>query len=102
MATAMGTVPKLQRHQTQLAAVDQLLQHQPNRVDHYIYSTVPLPKCSQLAHAGTSKGKGGPSSKGGKGASDKLEGVTFRGTFAEVAPSGRVVMSGGTTGLEMP
>ena len=50
---------------------------------------------SQSAYAGSSKGKGGPSSKGGKG------GVSSRKEFAGVVPIGRVVMSGATTGLEM-
>ena len=53
------------------------------------------PKYSESAYAGSSKGKGGPSSKGGK------QGVSSREEFAGVAPSGRVVMSGATTGLEV-
>ena len=52
------------------------------------------PNCSQSAHAGSSKGKGGPS-KRGKG------GVFPRGEFAGIAPSGRPVISGGATGLEV-
>ena len=54
-----------------------------------------LPNYSQSAYAGSSKGKGGPLSKGGKG------GVFPRGKFAGMAPSGRPVISGGTTGLEV-
>ena len=53
------------------------------------------PNYSQSAYAGSAKGKGGPSSKGGKG------GVFPRGEFAGIAPSGRPVVSGGTTGLEV-
>ena len=52
------------------------------------------PNCSQSAYAGSSKGKGGLS-KGGKG------GVFPRGEFAGIAPSGRPVISGGATGLEV-
>ena len=52
------------------------------------------PNYSQSAYAGSSKGKGGPS-KGGKG------GVFPRGEFAGIAPSGRPVISGGATGLEV-
>ena len=54
-----------------------------------------VPNYSQSAYAGSSKGKGGPSSKGGKG------GVSSREEFAGVARSGRIIMSGATTGLEM-
>ena len=53
------------------------------------------PNCSKSAYARSSKGKGGPSWKGGKG------GVSSREEFAGVAHSGRVVMSGATTGLEV-
>ena len=61
----------------------------------------PAPNYGQSAYAGSSKGKGGLSWNGGKGASNHLEGVSSRGTFAGVAPSCRIAMSGGTTGLEM-
>ena len=58
------------------------------------------PNYSQSAYSGTSKGKGdNPSSKGGKGASNHLQGVSSGGTFAGIAPSGRIIMSGGRTGL---
>ena len=56
------------------------------------------PNYSQSAYAGSAKGKGGLSSKGGKG------GVSSHEEFAgmcRIAPSGRVVISGGTTGLEV-
>ena len=53
------------------------------------------PNYSQSAYAGSSKEKGGPSSKRGKG------GVSSREELARVAPSWRIVMSGSTTGLEM-
>ena len=52
------------------------------------------PNYSQSAYARSSKGKEGPS-KGGKG------GLFPRGEFAGIAPSGRPVVSGGTTGLEV-
>ena len=35
---------------------------------------------------------------GGKGASSHLEGVSSQATVAVIEPSGRVIMSGGTTG----
>ena len=53
------------------------------------------PNYSQSAYAGSAKGKGGLSSKGGKG------GVSSHEEFARIAPSGRVVISGATTGLEV-
>ena len=53
------------------------------------------PNYSQSAYAGSSKGQGGPSSKGGKGD------VSSREEFAGIAPSGRAVISGATTGLEV-
>ena len=53
------------------------------------------PNYSQLAYARSSKGKGSPSTKEGKG------GVSSREEFAGIAPSGRVVISGATTGLEV-
>ena len=53
------------------------------------------PNYSQSAYAGSAKGKGGPSSKGGKG------GVSSHEEFAGIAPSGRVGISGATTGLEV-
>ena len=53
------------------------------------------PNYSQSAYAGSSKGKGGPSSKGGKG------GLSSREEFAGLAPSGRVVISEATRGLEV-
>ena len=53
------------------------------------------PNYSQSAYAGSSKGKGGPWSKGGKG------GVSSREEFAGIAPSGQVIMSGATIGLEV-
>ena len=53
------------------------------------------PNYSQSAYAGSSKGKGGPSLKGGKG------GLSSREEFAGIAPSGRVVISGATKGSEV-
>ena len=60
------------------------------------------PSYGRSAYAGTSKGKGDNSlSIGGRGGSSYLEGVSPRGTFAGIAPIGRVIVSGGTTGLGM-
>ena len=49
----------------------------------------------EIEYISLPKGRAGLSLKGGKG------GVFSRGTCAGVAPSGRIVMSGSTTGLEM-
>ena len=58
------------------------------------------PSYCRSAYTGSSKGKGDNSpSIGGKGASSYLEGVCPLGTLAVIAASGRVIVSGGTTGL---
>ena len=60
----------------------------------------PAPNYYQSAYTGSWKGKrDSPSSKGGKGASSHLKVVSFRGTFARIAPSGHIIMSGGTKGF---
>ena len=53
------------------------------------------PNYSQSTYAGSAKENRGPSSKAGKG------GVSSHEEFAGIAPSGRVVISGATTGLEV-
>ena len=54
------------------------------------------PSYSGSPYSSSSKGKGDKG--GGKGASSNLERVSPRGAFAGIAPSGRVIVSGGTTG----
>ena len=58
------------------------------------------PSYNRSTCAGSSKGKGDKG--GGKGASSyKPEGVSPKGTFAAIAPSGQVIIPGGKTGLEV-
>ena len=93
LPTEMVMVPKPQQHRPQLAVVDQSRERQPEQVNHWTHSRRRTTASQRTREV--RKEKEAPHPKEGKG------GVSSRGTLAGVPPSGEIVMSGATTGLEM-